>query len=263
MKLGMVQMSMCESMDENEAKILRFCDAAKGCDLVFFPEVQYSPFFAQYESADAGRYLMQADGPRVRRLMEKARQHGFYLSPNVYLQQPGGRFDASLWITPQGQLAGISSMVHIFSAPCFYETAYYTPSPDGFHVYETPFGKVGIVICFDRHIPESVRTCAAMGAELVIIPTANMCSEPLDLFEAEVRTEAMQNQVFIAMCNRVGREGDEVFAGQSLIVGPDGTVLLKADGTEQLLTWEIDLQDSDLQKQKKPFISLRRPEFYR
>ena len=119
------------------------------------------------------------------------------------------------------------------------------------------------MICFDRHIPESVRTCAAMGAELVIIPTANMCSEPLDLFEAEVRTEAMQNQVFIAMCNRVGREGDEVFAGQSLIVGPDGTVLLKADGAEQLLTWEIDLQDSALQKQKKPFISLRRPEFYR
>lgn len=263
MKLGMVQMAMSADVAENEAKILQFCDAAKGCDLVFFPEVQYSRFFAQYENADIDRYLMRLDGPQVARLVQKAQQNDYYLSPNLYLQQGKGRYDASLFITPQGEIKDVASMVHIFSAPCFYETGYYTPSPDGFHVYDTPLGRVGIVICFDRHIPESVRTCAAMGADLVIIPTANMCSEPLDLFEAEIRTEAMQNQVFIAMCNRVGREGDEVFAGQSLIVGPDGTVLLKADGAEQLLTWEIDLQDSARQKQKKPFISLRRPEFYR
>ena len=230
MKLGMVQMSMSPEMTQNEEKILRFCDEAKDCDLVFFPEVQYSPFFAQYEGRDVSRYLLTPDSPQVQRLQAKARQHGYYLSPNVYLQQSDGRYDASLFITPEGELKEISSMVHIFSAPCFYETGYYTPSPDGFHVYETPFGRVGIVICFDRHIPESVRTCAARGADLVIIPTANMCSEPLDLFEAEVRTEAMQNQVFIAMCNRVGAEGDVVFAGLSVVAAPDGSVLYTADG---------------------------------
>ncbi len=263
MKLGMVQMAMGPDVAQNEEKILHFCDEAKDCDLVFFPEVQYSPFFAQYEGANVSPYLLTLDSPQVARLQEKARQHGYYLSPNLYLQQPDGRYDASLFITPQGELEAISSMVHIFSAPCFYETGYYTPSPDGFHVYDTPFGKVGIVICFDRHIPESVRTCAAMGADLVIIPTANMCSEPLDLFEAEIRTEAMQNQVFIAMCNRVGPEGDEVFAGQSLAVGPDGSVLYKADGEERLITVELDLSEAAIWKAKKPFVQLRRPEFYK
>ena len=229
----------------------------------FLPGSTIFSVFAQYEGLDVSRYLLTLDSPQVAQLQAKARQHGYYLSPNIYLQQPDGRYDASLFITPKGELEAVSSMVHIFSAPCFYETGYYTPSPDGFHVYDTPFGKVGIVICFDRHIPESVRTCAAMGADLVIIPTANMCSEPLDLFEAEIRTEAMQNQVFIAMCNRVGPEGNEVFAGQSLVVGPDGSVIFKADGEERLIIIDLDPTEAACWKTKRPFINLRRPEFYR
>lgn len=229
----------------------------------FLPGSTIFSVFAQYEGLDVSRYLLTLDSPQVAQLQAKARQHGYYLSPNIYLQQPDGRYDASPFITPKGELEAVSSMVHIFSAPCFYETGYYTPSPDGFHVYDTPFGKVGIVICFDRHIPESVRTCAAMGADLVIIPTANMCSEPLDLFEAEIRTEAMQNQVFIAMCNRVGPEGDEVFAGQSLVVGPDGQLIYKANEKEQLVTVDLDMAEASIWKAKRPFINLRRTEFYR
>ena len=83
------------------------------------------------------------------------------------------------------------------------------------------------------------------------------------MFEAEIRTEAMQNQVFIAMCNRVGPEGDEIFAGQSLVVGPDCGVLYKADGKEQLVTADIDLTEAARWKAKRPFIGLRRPELYR
>lgn len=87
------------------------------------------------------------------------------------------------------------------------------PSDDGFKVYDTPFGKIGIVICFDRHIPESVRMCAAQGAQLIIIPTANLTTENQELFEWEVRVQAYQNLVYIAMCNRVGKEDDLIFAG--------------------------------------------------
>ncbi len=231
----------------------------------------YGLYFTKYEFSeikvsflnqhyDAEPYLVQPDGPEVQRLRQKAQQHGYYLSPNLYLQMPGGRFDASLFLSPDGSMGPVSSMVHIFSAPCFYETRYYTPLPDGFHVYETPFGRVGVVICFDRHIPESVRTCVAMGANLVIIPTANLYSEPLDLFEAEIRTEAMQNQVFIAMCNRVGREGDVEFAGQSLVVDPAGSVVYKADDAEHLIKVELDLSKAAEWQQKRPFTALRRPE---
>ena len=119
-------------------------------------------------------------------------------------------------------------MVHIYQGEKFYEQDYYKPSEDGFQTFDTPYGRVGIVICFDRHIPESIRTCALKGADLVIIPTANTEEEPMELFEWEIRVQAMQNAVFVAMCNRVGREDAMDFAGQSLVADPYGNLVVKA-----------------------------------
>ena len=76
------------------------------------------------------------------------------------------RYDTSLWIDPHGELLDCAKMVHIAQAEQFYEQDYYTPSDDGFKVFNTPFGRVGIVICYDRHLPESIRTCTLMGAQL-------------------------------------------------------------------------------------------------
>ncbi len=271
MKLAMAQMRMTENLNENFEKTLRFCDEAAGSDLLFFPEVQLSPFFAQYENSDVSSYLLPFENEYTAQIQGKAKEHSLYISPNMYLlgkenaadpkasEKP---FDTSLWITPEGIVEDASTMVHVFQAPQFYEVNYYTPSQDGFKVFDTPFGKVGIVICFDRHIPNSIQTCAAKGADLVIIPTANCKDEPMDLFEAEVRTAAMQNQVFIAMCNRVGLEGEMNFAGESIVVDPYGNVILKADDREQLITCEIDLSESQRAKELKPFLSLRRFEHY-
>ncbi len=262
MKLGMVQMSMTESVDANEEKILAYIDQAQDCDLLFFPEVQYSPFFAQYKNKDVHAYLMNIDDPRIQRIQEKAKQYGMYISPNVYLNTETGTFDTNLWITPDGMIEDKATMVHILDAENFWEKGYYTPSEDGFKVFDTPHGKVGIVICFDRHLPESIRTCALKGADLVIVPTANITDEPLDLFEAEMRTQAMQNQVFIAMCNRTGKEGTITFAGESILIHPSGNVIQKADENEQLITCDINLAEAEEWKKKRPFLSLRRKDMY-
>lgn len=133
---------------------------------------------------------MGEDAEALRLLAQKAGEHHYYLSPNVYLERNGHRYDASLWIGPDGQVQDIAKMVHIAQAKQFYEQDYYTPSEDGFKVFDTPFGKIGIVICYDRHLPESIRTCVLMGAELVIVPTANTKAEPLEMFEWEMRVQA-------------------------------------------------------------------------
>ncbi|MGN0611987.1 MAG: carbon-nitrogen hydrolase family protein [Ruminiclostridium sp.] len=262
MKITLVQMSMTDSIEDNLKKSLCACDEAKDSDLIFFPEIQLSPFFPQYEKCDASPYLITADSPYIKQLCSKAKEHNLYISPNIYLDSGGDPYDSSLWITPDGSIGGISSMVHIAQAKRFYEQDYYTPSPDGFKVYDTPFGKVGIVICFDRHLPESIRTCTLMGAELIIIPTANITDEPLEMFEWEIRVQAMQNSVFIAMCNRVGQEGDIVFAGESLICDPQGNILSKADGRERLITCCIEPCEALRTRNRKPYFSARRPQFY-
>jgi predicted amidohydrolase len=124
------------------------------------------------------------------------------------------------------------------------------------------FGKVGIVICFDRHIPESARACAKQGAELILIPTANMIGEPLVLFEYEVRVEALHNTCNIAMCNRVGSEGDCTFAGESMVADPYGSLVYKAGNSEELSIVEIDMSTAAKARKDHPYFELMRPECY-
>lgn len=140
MKLAMAQMSMAGSMDENLKRSLAFCDAAAGSDLLFFPEVQLTPFFPQYAGRNVDAYVVPVGSPTV---------------------------------------------------------------------------------------------------------------------------QAMQNQIFVAMCNRVGREDGMDFAGESLIVHPSGDVIYKADDREQLIVQELDLAEARLwREQKRPYLRQRRPECY-
>jgi N-carbamoylputrescine amidase len=134
-------------------------------------------FFPQYEKLNVESYVVKEHDDKIKKIADKAKQHHIYISPNVYLENNDKRYDASLWINKQGEVKGISKMVHILQAKQFYEQDYYHPSEEGFKVYDTEFGCIGIVICFDRHLPESIRTCTLMGADLIIIPTANTKSD--------------------------------------------------------------------------------------
>lgn len=262
MKISLAQMCMSENIDDNLQKALEFCDRAKESDLLFFPEIQFSSFFPQYEKKDVTKYIMTLNSPEIVKIANKAKENNLYISPNAYIEQSGKCYDASLWINPDGKIEGMAKMVHIAQAEQFYEQDYYTPSDEGFKVFDTRFGKIGIAICYDRHLPESIRTCTLMGANLIIVPTANTKVEPLEMFEWEVRVQAMQNQVFIAMCNRVGTEDKMEFAGQSLVVSPRGDVIAKADDEEQLITCEINLEESQELQKQVPYLSTRRAEWY-
>jgi predicted amidohydrolase len=258
LKLAMAQMRMTADVAENLKKTLRLMERAKaaGADLILFPEVQLSPFFPQYENRDAGNWLLPLDSPEIAAICARCRALDLQASPNVYLAQDGKRYDASLMIDGHGTVLGISKMVHIAQAKYFYEQDYYTPSEEGFRVYNTPFGRIGIVICFDRHLPDGVRACAQQGAELVLIPTANIVGEPLELFQWEVRVQAFQNTVFVAMCNRVGPEGELTFAGQSLLAAPNGDLLYLAGGGEELPVLDVPLERAAQARQDRPWLTL-------
>jgi len=114
-------------------------------------------------------------------------------------------------------------MVHVPRVPRFYEQDYYTPSDSGFRVYDTGSGRIGVVICFDRHFPESIRTCVLRGAQLIVVPTANTRDEDLDLFAWELRV---------------------------------------AGDAEQILYADIDLGRIERERERRPYLGLRRPEVY-
>jgi predicted amidohydrolase len=101
-----------------------------------------------------------------------------------------------------------------------------------------------------------------MGADLILIPTANTTDEPMEMFEWEIRVQAFQNSTAIAMCNRVGVEGEMTFSGESLVVSADGNVIKKADSLEGILYVEVDLTESMRIRNGKSYTNLRRTEWY-
>ena len=264
MKLALCQMRMSENMEENfgHARAQIFAAAAQGAQLICFPEIQLSPFFPQYEARDASRWAIAPDSRYVRGMQDACREAGIYAAPNFYLEENGQRYDMSLLINDRGKILGRQKMVHIAQADCFYEQDYYTPSEEGFGVFQTPLGRIGIVVCFDRHYPESVCTLALRGADLILVPTANTKTEPSELFQWEIRVQAFQNSVNIAMCNRVGREGEMDFSGESIVADYEGRITALADDSEQLLFAEVDLDAAASARKRKPYTALRRPELY-
>lgn len=264
MKLAMYQMENAESIQKNLTKSLGAIKTAaeSGADLILFPEVQLTEFFPQYQGRDVSSYGISLDSDIVKEFLIACRDYNIMAVPNIYLSENGKLYDASILIDKTGEILGVQKMVHVAQAEKFYEQDYYTPSDTGFHVFDTSLGKIGIVVCFDRHYPESIRTETLKGADIILIPTVNTKQEPLKMFEMELCVQAFQNSVPIAMCNRVGRENEMDFAGESIVVSANGETIIKTDDTEQIIYAEIDLKEVKKIRQSKPYTSLRRTEWY-
>lgn len=265
MKLAMAQMKNQGTIEKNLEKSLKCIEMAakEGADLILFPEVQLTEFFPQYEGLDVKKYRRTIDSEVVKAFQDASKRNKIISVPNIYLEEEGKPYDASLVIDATGQIKGIQKMVHIAQAKQFYEQDYYTPADDGFKVIETDLGEIGIIVCFDRHYPESIRTEALMGADLILIPTANTKAEPSDMFEWEIRVQAFQSCTPIAMCNRVGKEDDMDFSGESIAVDAGGNLLAKADDSEQIIYVDIDMNQAKETRERKPYTTLRRRELYK
>lgn len=263
-RVALAQQTMSPNMGDNLQNSLELMEAAadQKADIIVFPEVQLSPFFAQYPDYDAAPYLIDIDHEYIQRLNAACARLQLIGAFNVYLSEGGEAYDASILTDKKGRILGISKMTHITQAPHFYEQNYYAPSKEGFLVHETPIGKIGIVICFDRHFPESIRSCVLQGAEIVLIPTANHQGEPLEMFDWEMRVTAFQNSVYIAMCNRVGKEGEIRYCGRSIVVDPKGDIVLRADNEAGLFTADIDLQAVKQMRKNNKFLEIYRPSVF-
>jgi N-carbamoylputrescine amidase len=163
-------------------------------------------------------------------------------------------------VDPNGTPLGVTRMVHVTDFDGFHEQDYYAPGDRGLPVHQTRAGRVGVVICYDRRVPEAMR--AVRDADVVVVPQAGTVGEwPDGLYEAELRVVAFQNGYLVALCNRVGREGVRLFPGESFVCGPDGVVLVRAGtGTAETLTTDLDLTACERSFARRLLLPLRRPD---
>ncbi|MBI4549046.1 MAG: acyltransferase [Ignavibacteriae bacterium] len=146
-------------------------------------------------------------------------------------------YNSAAFVGPEG-LIGVYRKVHLY----YRETLFFAPGNLGFPVFDLPFGKVGMMVCFDWMYPESARTLALKGAQLIAHPS-NLV---LPYCPDAMVTRCLENRIFAATANRVGRENrggvDLTYIGKSEIVSPKGEILVRMDDKETGKTAvEVDL----------------------
>jgi len=266
-KLALIQQKATANKTENLQKGVKAIEEAakKGAQLALFAELAFEPFYPQYPAGeDKNRLAESLSGEIVSTLREQAAKHNMVIIPNFFELEGEETFDTSVVINSDGSILGKTQMIHIPDYQYFHEKTYYTPGKQGIGVYDTAVGKIGIAICYDRHYPEYMRALAVAGAELVVIPQAGAVGEWTDgLYEAEMQIAAFQNGYFTALCNRVGKEDNLIFSGESFICNPDGKLLAQAGSqTDEILYGDINPEEVKHSSAHELFLPDRRPQLY-
>ncbi len=267
MKIALVQQACPRDRDANRERGIGALEQSRaaGAELVCFAELGFDPFWPQEPATGDPRELAEpVPGPTTDAFAAKAKELGLVVVLNLFERDADGAFDSSPVIDSDGQLLGVTRMIHITDYPCFHEQSWYTPGDRGAPVYETSVGRIGVAICYDRHYPEYLRALALAGAELVVVPQAGAVDEwPDGLYEAEMRVAAFQNGFFTALCNRVGQESQLEFSGESFVCDPAGNVIARAGkSTEEILFCDVDLAEVESSHARRLFLRDRRPELY-
>ena len=267
MKLALIQQHATEDLNANRQRGLRAARqaAAQGANVLCFAELAFEPFYPQrHAQGDILELAEPIPGPTTDAFAQLASEMGVVIVLNQFERDGDRTYDTSPVIDADGSLLGVTRMVHITDYEHFHEQDYYHPGDKGAAVYETQFGKLGVAICYDRHFPEYTRALALAGADVILVPQAGAVGEwPEGLFEAEMRVTAFHNGCFVGLCNRVGREPNLEFAGESFVCDPEGQVIARASaGVDETLYSEIDLSRIAASPARRLFMPDRRPELY-
>lgn len=231
-------------------------------DLIVLPELCTTGY--QFTSAEEVKSLAEPvrGGESVRRFESVCRKNGFYLVAGIAESEEGVCYNSSVLIGPGGWI-GTYRKIHLFLE----EKLWFRPGNLGFGVWDAGPARIGMMICFDWIFPESSRTLALAGADILCHP-ANLV---LPYCPDAMVTRSIENRVFTITANRVGSEkrgGREElrFIGKSQVTGVKGEILARLGGHEQALrTVEIfppAARDKKITEMNDVFGD-RRPEEYR
>ena len=235
--VAVVQMEVCSGeVQKNWVRAeARIAEAARqGAQAILLPEL----WTTGYDWAAMPRLAEPPDGPTVQRLRRLAAQHGVTLvAGSIAERRPGGIYNTSYILGPDGSVLGTYSKQHLF--PLLDEPRYLAPGADPAPV-ETPHGRWGQLICFDIRYPEAARSLTMAGIAILWVP-AEWPHPRLEHWRTLLRARAIEDQLFVVAANRTGQGDGNQWCGHSQIIDPWGTVVAEADEDEVTLRATLDL----------------------
>jgi predicted amidohydrolase len=227
----------------------------RGSDLILFPEL----WSTAYDLTHAANYASNLTSGLFAELSALARRTGIFLLGSTLSLLGENKFGNTLTVfAPDGTLLADYSKIHLFR---LMDEHLHLTAGDQPVMVDLPSGRAGLAICYDLRFPELFRGYALAGAEMTFLP-AEWPHPRLVHWQTLVRARAIENQMFVFACNRVGRDPRNEFFGHSMAVDPWGEILAEGGEEEELLTLTVDLSKVQEARRRIPILSDRRPEVY-
>lgn len=254
--------------DDRDGNVRRACeridqacaDVVAKPDLVVLPELFNVEYFPQHRDWSVMRYAEAKDGPTLRAVRDRARQHQVSIvAPIFEVAAPGHYYDSAFLIGPDGDILTTYRKTHP-SAMESLEKIYFRPG-NRFPVITLPNGwRIGMIICYDTYFPEAARSIAVQGADLLVVPFAGGTMHHwYDLLSIR----AFENLLFLAACNKVGVEDQQPFGGRSCVFDPIGQLAATASADqEETLVVTIDRAQVWQARRRYTMYRDRRPDLY-
>jgi predicted amidohydrolase len=226
-------------------------------ELLVLPEM----FLSGYNiGAGVARNLAQAsNGANAEQVAQIAQQSGLaILYGYPELDEQGNVYNSVQLIDRTGTRLGNYRKTHLFGDA---DRAMFSAGEQAPAVFEFNGWKLGLLICYDLEFPENARRLAAAGAELILVPTANMVPYGF-IAEVTVRSRAFENQCYVAYANYCGKEMDFEYCGLSSIAGADGQQIAKAGRDEALIVGTLDKATLASARSAFTYLNDRRPDLY-
>jgi N-carbamoylputrescine amidase len=284
--VGLVQMRMGPDPDANFGSAVRHIrEAARlGANIVCLPELFRAQYFCQREDTQLFELAEPIPGPSTTKLGEVAREQRVAIVASLFERRaPGLYHNTAVTLNVDGSIASVYRKMHIPDDPLFYEKFYFTPGDLGFRAFDTAFGRIGALVCWDQWYPEGARLTALQGAEVLFYPTAigwhpaekdQYGAAQYEAWQTIQRAHAIANGVYVAGVNRVGHEQGDVlgnrvngpgleFWGGSFLADPFGRIIAKGShDSEEVLLGEIDIALLEDTRRNWPFLRDRRIDAY-
>lgn len=268
-KAALCQRGVTGSKEQNIAETVSMIEEAAehcpGLDLIIFPEYNYYEALS-LEEARANSETM--DGRYITEMKKQARRFGVNLIPGSFAETCGEKVkNTCALIDRSGEVAGSYSKVHLMDAIGIRESDAAVPG-DKLGVFDTDFGRIGLMVCFDLRFPEQPRSMVLQGADIIFcaasFPTGSPLPPRTDHWDLLVQSTALLNLTWTCAVNQFGSicGGTENPFGRSMVVDPWGIVTASALGRRDIVYATLDMQHQKEIRGRVATWNCRRPDIY-
>lgn len=266
-KIAAIQMSTVADKMENVRTVKTYLEKIKdeNPDFVILPEM----FCCPYQTENFPIYAEKEGGSVWQQLSGYAKQYGIYLIGGSMPEKDaeGNVYNTSYIFDREGKQIGKHRKVHLFDidvkgGQTFKESDTLTAG-DSDTVFDTEFGKIGVMLCFDIRFPELSRMMVNDGAKVIFVPAAfNMTTGPAH-WELSFRTRALDNQIYMVGCAPARDvSAGYISWGHSIVTDPWGRVTGMLDENEGILLAELDMDYEEQVREELPLLKSRRKDIY-